>query len=110
MKKIENILEDLNYSFVGELQRKSISQFNNKLEDYIKNNLMQLGYKFTSQIDFYEFCKQRITRVRSSMDWSNSYELYLDFDNKINTGILIGSYSDKFKIVDKGNKVTVIIG
>lgn len=95
-------------NFMDDLQRHLVSQVNNKLEEYIKNNLAHLGYEFASQIEFYDFCTKRITRV-SSINDPHYYDFYLDI-MKENGGTLIGGYSDKVKIIDKGKKVTAIIG
>ena len=93
---------------ISEIRKDIVSQLDKKLEDYIKKNLMQLGFEFTSQIEFYDFCKKRITRVYSVND-PHHYDFYLDL-KKENQGILIGWYSDKIEIIKEENKFTAVIG
>jgi hypothetical protein len=109
MNEIEKMLEDGTYNVIGELQRKMVYKFDNKLEDYVKRNLSQLGHEFSSKVYFHDFCKKRITRA-SFVNDPHCYDIYLDYVSEENRGTLIGCYSDKFKIVNEGNKVTAIIG
>jgi hypothetical protein len=88
--------------------KKIIAEWNENLKNYLKKNLRELGFEFDSDFSFYDFCK-RINRV-SFIDKPNYYEFYLDYIDKENNGVFIGSYSDKIEIKHEGNKITAIIG
>lgn len=82
-------------------------QFNDHLSSYVKKNLSDRGYEFSSESEFLEFSKNRITRVGFASR-PNYYELYLD------RTILVGCYSDKTEITHGKNgvngEITVTIG
>lgn len=69
--------------------------YNKKLESYIRESLhLEAGIEFKMQSDFVDFCKKRLTRIEHAD--TGVYNIYLDFKNKDNIGMLIGCYSTSF--------------
>jgi hypothetical protein len=100
---------NLSDQIVKDFHKKVLSEFELRLKSYLKKNLSQIGYQFSTEPEFLNFCKERITRSAFAGD-PNYYEFYLDFVNEENCGTLIGSYSDKIDFKMEGNKVTATVG
>jgi hypothetical protein len=102
-------IEKLSHTFqiMSDFYQKVSREFNLKLENYIKDNLFKLGFKFSNNIEFYDFTEKRITRI-SFEENPNYYEFYVDYVNLDNKGLFIGCYSDDFEM-NMGFDVTVKI-
>lgn len=88
--------------------RKNRLGFEDKLKDYLKNNLKQFGFEFTADADFISFCKERVSRIAFS-EPKKYYEFYLDYIDLNNTGKMIGCYSENVEYKNEGSKITVQI-
>lgn len=80
-------------------------ELEDKLQYYIKNKLIELGYEFKNDKEFFEFCKDRIRRICFE-DHPNYYEFYLDYINPQNRGTLIVTYSSEINFTDTGCNIT----
>lgn len=82
--------------------RESIEHFDNKIKEYVVNNLKDIGYTFKSDLDFLEFAKDRIKLV-SFLQKPNYFEFWLDLETN---PIEICSYSNKTYFEINGSTVT----
>lgn len=84
-------------------------QLEDRLRDYLTRNLWLLGFEFKTDEEFLAFVGCRIQRI-SFEDKPRYYELYLDFIDLENRGVLVGCYSDNIDVSFDGNKVTATCG
>lgn len=98
---------NLEVDLFDKISKQLHDNFNDHLEKYLMKNLEQFGIYIPSRSEFLKFCKERITRISSSME---DHELYLDFVDENDRGKLIGVYSSKTEIKQEGNKLTATIG
>ena len=96
-------------SFYQQITSQHIAAFNERIKEYLTENLKLIGICFNTDAEFLEFISTRLTRIKFE-DNPNYYEFYLDFVNEENRGRLVGSYSDKTKIVHNGNTITATFG
>lgn len=80
----KNNQEDLLQNFVN--------QFDEKLEQYVIQNLERLGFKFKSKDEFYSFVSFRVKKVGYS-DRPGYYEFYVLHDS--GKSELLGGYSEE---------------
>ena len=102
-----------NFSFtrniINDIISKVVRDFEYKMKLEIKERLNQLGFSFENDFDFNQFCLTRITRI-INQEMSDE-EIYLDFKNEQNKGILLVKYSNKISLDWKENNVlNVTIG
>ena len=88
---------------------KVANSYNSILESYFRNNLKKLGYEFSTDNEFYEFCKKRIHKITTT-EKPNYHELYIDFVDLSNPGKFVGCYSDEIKTLENNGTITVTIG
>lgn len=94
-----------------ELFNKTRDSFEEGLKANVISNLRRLGFSFRSDEEFLNFCKYRITRIAFDED-PNCYDIYLDFKDENDRGVLITTYCHKVTI-DRDNfsgRITLIIG
>ncbi len=92
-----------------ELFSKLMREWEEELKAYLRKNLSEIGYEFTSDAEFMEFAKKRITKV-GSVYHPGEYILFLDFVDLDNPGVEIGSYDTSFSIKESGDSLTATIG
>ena len=102
-------LPNLYDTFMNDMYRKVMAEWDAKLKSYIQDNLKQFGFYFQTDAEFFEFCKNRVYRIGFE-DRPNEWEFYLDYVDAENTGRLIGICSDKIDFKMDGNTATVTIG
>lgn len=83
--------------------KKQVEKQQQLLSDYLKKKLKKLGYEFQSDKEFFQFLKERVTRV-SYID--QKYDLYLDQTNE-DKGTYIGGYSEATKTETVGSNTTI---
>lgn len=83
--------------------KKQVEKQQQLLNDYLKKNLKKLGYEFQSDKEFFQFLKERVSRV-SYID--QKYDLYLDQTNE-ERGVYIGGYSETTKTETVGSNTTI---
>lgn len=82
------------------------SNFNDKLEKYIIENLRKIGFCFSGKDEFHSFVKERITRV--SFEDVSEVQYYLDYVDENNKGELIGiTNENKCEYKIEGNILTI---
>ena len=94
-----NYIQDLQNSILNSLMKKH----NERLTDAIKNSLIQLGYSFTSEDEFLDFCKNRVHLVREF----ETESLYLDYKDEFNRGIILAKYPTKMEWKEDNGSVTL---
>lgn len=87
--------------------QKASKQFESHLQDYIRNNLLALGFVFPNEKELVEFVSKRVHRIGFE-NRPNYFELYLDYQTENQT--LIGMYNDNVSISYEGSNVTVTFG
>lgn len=101
-------------SFLRSIQndylRKLKNDFFDELKKTITERLLKLGFKFKNDVEFNEFCQDRITKV-SFEDKPFENCIYLDFVSNEQRGVLLTYYSTEVKF-DFSNplKITATIG
>lgn len=92
-----------------ELFSKLMREWEEELKAYLRKNLSEIGYEFSSDAEFMVFAKERITKV-GSVHHAGEYIIFLDFVDLDNPGIEIGSYDTSFSINNSGDRFTATIG
>jgi hypothetical protein len=73
---------------IGDLLKETYNKYSDKLEVYLKKNLLDRGFEFASQEEFYKFIKNRVQRVVFEAEQEVHY--YIDFIDLENRGSQIG--------------------
>jgi hypothetical protein len=102
------------FSDMVELQEKLvceklISNRDKALEELVRARLYNLNYKFTKDDSFYDFIKDRLTRIA---DENNNGYIYLDYISESNKGVLLVRFSSKidYDFDNLSGKITMSIG
>lgn len=85
---------------------KSLKQWEEKLKEYLLQNLQRIGVECHSEEKFLQICKENIKRV-VYQDKPNYYEFYYEEFGKT---IYLGGYSDKIETTRDGGSITMTIG
>lgn len=93
---------------MSEFYNRAVNQFDQKLREYIKTNLKELGFDFNTDEEMNEFASNRIHRI-SFVD-QHYHEIYLDYVDNDNKGILIGCYHDRMESSFENGKLTITFG
>lgn len=99
---------NIQHVVMSEFLNRAVNQFDQKLQEYIKTNLKELGFEFSTDEEMNEFASKRIHRI--STEGTHYHEIYLDYVDKDNTGILIGCYHDRMESTFENGKLTVTFG
>jgi len=73
---------------IGDLLKETKNKFSDKLEIYLKKNLLDRGFEFSSEEEFYKFVENRVQRVVFEAEQEVHY--YIDFIDLENRGSQIG--------------------
>ena len=99
-------------SFLRHLQDEIFRKLNKEYEDKVINELtsklLQIGYSFNNEEDFFNFCRERVKII--GMEDSHIEIFYLDYINENETGIPLLSRSTELNIKTEGNIVTATYG
>jgi len=96
---------------IGNLLKETSKKFNNKLEVYLKKNLLDRGFEFASQEEFYFFVENRVQRVVFEAEQEVHY--YINFIDLENRGSQIGLTNEnrvEFEFDPVKMKYSAIIG
>lgn len=99
MDYISGIINTISLSIQKELQ--------DKIMEYLKCNLSELGFAFKTELECAFFFKERVTRV--DYDLCDTVEYYLDFKNENERGTLIGITNEKRQSITFGNDGSVVV-
>jgi hypothetical protein len=104
---------NLNYSVMekitADFYKQLMQKFDAHLKSYIQTNLSALGFTFDDDSEFISFVKKRVFKIDFSGN-PNQHDLYLDFVDAENKGILIGTYCDEVSFKMDTNTYTATIG
>ncbi|MDQ8012057.1 MAG: hypothetical protein REI96_06395 [Flavobacterium nitrogenifigens] len=115
------ITDDIGYSWINSLEAEkyrnpinrfmydACKSFEERLKDYLTENLKRLGYSFNSPDAFLLFCTERVSRL-SFTESPNEYKFYLDYKSETNQGTFIGAYNDTVSFTTKENTVKATFG
>jgi hypothetical protein len=84
-------------------------QFDQELQKYLIKNASELGYNFETEEDFKTFIIEKCTILRFQ-EKPHYHEIYIDYQDKDNKGILIGMYSNEVKITNTGSIILASVG
>lgn len=91
--------------------KRLMSDRDKALEELVRVQLYNIGYKFRKDELFYSFVRNRITRIGFD-DNPNMEYLYLDYISEENKGVLLVTFSNKieYNYDNFSGKITMSIG
>jgi len=85
----------------------AIKDFDKRLQNYVTENLKELGFEFENDSELMEFISKRVHRIGFE-NRPNEWELYVDYQTENQK--LIGTYNDNVSFSYEGSKVTATFG